>query len=132
MFGNCLENVRKLMPLVHNITNYVTVNDVLSVAYSSTGISLNDISVVWKDVDGKIKDIVDDDIHFCIQPFAHLLSIGSELSVIFLVFAIDDACECGGGKDCCCCSDGREILFRHFYNSCILNINTGTDLSLYP
>lgn len=28
MLGNCLENVRKKMPLVHNITNYVTVNDV--------------------------------------------------------------------------------------------------------
>ena len=28
MLGNCLENVRKSMPLVHNITNYVTVNDV--------------------------------------------------------------------------------------------------------
>lgn len=47
--------------------DYVTVNDVLSVAYSSTGISLNDISVVWKDVDGKIKDIVDDDIHYGLE-----------------------------------------------------------------
>lgn len=28
MLGNCLENVRKKAPLVHNITNYVTVNDV--------------------------------------------------------------------------------------------------------
>ncbi len=28
MFGSCLENVRKSAPLVHNITNYVTVNDV--------------------------------------------------------------------------------------------------------
>ena len=28
MLGNCLENVRTSMPLVHNITNYVTVNDV--------------------------------------------------------------------------------------------------------
>ena len=28
MFKNCLENVRKTVPLVHNITNYVTVNDV--------------------------------------------------------------------------------------------------------
>ena len=26
MLGNCLENVRKSAPLVHNITNYVTVN----------------------------------------------------------------------------------------------------------
>lgn len=25
MLGNCLENVRKSTPLVHNITNYVTV-----------------------------------------------------------------------------------------------------------
>lgn len=28
MLGICLDNVRKTVPLVHNITNYVTVNDV--------------------------------------------------------------------------------------------------------
>lgn len=28
MFGNYIENVRKKKPLIHNITNYVTVNDV--------------------------------------------------------------------------------------------------------
>ena len=28
MFSTCLENVRKKSPLIHNITNYVTVNDV--------------------------------------------------------------------------------------------------------
>ena len=28
MLGTCLENVRTQVPLVHNITNYVTVNDV--------------------------------------------------------------------------------------------------------
>lgn len=28
MIKECLENVRKNVPLVHNITNYVTVNDV--------------------------------------------------------------------------------------------------------
>ncbi|MBQ8639722.1 MAG: hydroxyethylthiazole kinase [Lachnospiraceae bacterium] len=28
MLGNCLENVKKNVPLVYNITNYVTVNDV--------------------------------------------------------------------------------------------------------
>lgn len=31
MLGNCLENVRKATPLVHNITNYVTVNDVANI-----------------------------------------------------------------------------------------------------
>lgn len=31
MLGTCLENVRKTVPLVHNITNYVTVNDVANV-----------------------------------------------------------------------------------------------------
>jgi hydroxyethylthiazole kinase len=31
MLGNCLDNVRKIGPLVHNITNYVTVNDVANV-----------------------------------------------------------------------------------------------------
>ena len=28
MFKECIENVRKKAPLIHNITNYVTVNDV--------------------------------------------------------------------------------------------------------
>lgn len=31
MFEICLENVRRNMPLIHNITNYVTVNDVANV-----------------------------------------------------------------------------------------------------
>lgn len=31
MLGNCIENVRKNVPLVHNITNYVTVNDVANI-----------------------------------------------------------------------------------------------------
>ena len=31
MFKKCVENVRNNVPLVHNITNYVTVNDVSNV-----------------------------------------------------------------------------------------------------
>ena len=31
MLKECLENVRKKSPLVHNITNYVTVNDVANI-----------------------------------------------------------------------------------------------------
>lgn len=37
MLGNCLENVRKKVPLVHNITNYVTVNDVANVLLACGG-----------------------------------------------------------------------------------------------
>ena len=37
MLGNCLENVRKIMPLVHNITNYVTVNDVANALLACGG-----------------------------------------------------------------------------------------------
>lgn len=37
MLGNCLENVRKVTPLVHNITNYVTVNDVANVLLACGG-----------------------------------------------------------------------------------------------
>ena len=37
MFGDCLENVRKTAPLVHNITNYVTVNDVANVLLACGG-----------------------------------------------------------------------------------------------
>ncbi len=38
MLGNCFTNVRKSSPLVHNITNYVTVNDVAN-AILATGAS---------------------------------------------------------------------------------------------
>ena len=31
MVGNCIKNVRDTVPLVHNITNYVTVNDVANI-----------------------------------------------------------------------------------------------------
>lgn len=37
MLGNCLENVRKNAPLVHSITNYVTVNDVANVLLACGG-----------------------------------------------------------------------------------------------
>ena len=37
MLGNCIENVRKNVPLVHNITNYVTVNDVANVILACGG-----------------------------------------------------------------------------------------------
>lgn len=37
MFGNCIENVRKTVPLVHNITNYVTVNDVANILLACGG-----------------------------------------------------------------------------------------------
>lgn len=35
MLGTCLQNVRERGPLVHNITNYVTVNDVANVILAS-------------------------------------------------------------------------------------------------
>ena len=37
MLGDTLENVRKNVPLVHNITNYVTVNDVANVLLAAGG-----------------------------------------------------------------------------------------------
>ena len=37
MLGICMENVRKKIPLVHNITNYVTVNDVANVLLACGG-----------------------------------------------------------------------------------------------
>ena len=37
MLGACLDNVRKNMPLVHNITNYVTVNDVANIILACGG-----------------------------------------------------------------------------------------------
>ena len=37
MFGTCLDQVRTLVPLVHNITNYVTVNDVANILLACGG-----------------------------------------------------------------------------------------------
>lgn len=37
MFGNCMDHVRENMPLVHNITNYVTVNDVANMLLACGG-----------------------------------------------------------------------------------------------
>lgn len=37
MIGTCLENVRKREPLIHNITNYVTVNDVANILLACGG-----------------------------------------------------------------------------------------------
>ena len=37
MFKKCVENVRNNVPLVHNITNYVTVNDVANVLLACGG-----------------------------------------------------------------------------------------------
>lgn len=37
MLGKCVEKVREQMPLVHNITNYVTVNDVANVLLACGG-----------------------------------------------------------------------------------------------
>ena len=37
MLGEKLENVRKLNPLVHNITNYVTVNDCANILIACGG-----------------------------------------------------------------------------------------------
>ena len=37
MLGDCIENVRQTVPLVHNITNYVTVNDVANVILACGG-----------------------------------------------------------------------------------------------
>ena len=36
MFAECFENVRSTCPLIHNITNYVTVNDCANMAVSYT------------------------------------------------------------------------------------------------
>ena len=37
MLGNCLEHVRRTVPLIHNITNYVTVNDVANILLACGG-----------------------------------------------------------------------------------------------
>lgn len=51
MFGACMENVRKSVPLVHNITNYVTVNDVANVLLACGA------SPIMSDEPGDVGDI---------------------------------------------------------------------------
>lgn len=51
MLGNCVENVRKMVPLVHNITNYVTVNDVANVLLACGG------SPIMSDEAADVEDI---------------------------------------------------------------------------
>ena len=51
MLGSCLENVRKSVPLVHNITNYVTVNDVANVLLACGG------SPIMSDEPDDVEDI---------------------------------------------------------------------------
>ena len=52
MLGNCIENVRKSVPLVHNITNYVTVNDVANVLLACGG------SPIMSDEPEDVKDYI--------------------------------------------------------------------------
>ena len=51
MIKECLENVRKNVPLVHNITNYVTVNDVANVILACGG------SPIMSDDEDDVEDI---------------------------------------------------------------------------
>lgn len=51
MFKKCLENVRQSVPLVHNITNYVTVNDVANALLACGG------SPIMSDDEGDVEDI---------------------------------------------------------------------------
>ena len=51
MLGKCIENVRKNVPLVHNITNYVTVNDVANILLACGG------SPIMSDEPDDVEDI---------------------------------------------------------------------------
>ena len=51
MLGKCIDNVRKTVPLVHNITNYVTVNDVANVLLACGG------SPIMSDEPDDVEDI---------------------------------------------------------------------------
>ena len=51
MLGKYLENVRKNVPLVHNITNYVTVNDVANILLACGG------SPIMSDDEGEVEEI---------------------------------------------------------------------------
>ena len=51
MFAECFENVRSTCPLIHNITNYVTVNDVANILLACGG------SPIMADEPDEVEDI---------------------------------------------------------------------------
>ena len=51
MLKQCFDNVREKHPLVHNITNYVTVNDVANILLACGG------SPIMADDSGEVEDI---------------------------------------------------------------------------
>ena len=51
MFKDCLEHVRETVPLIHNITNYVTVNDVANVLLACGA------SPIMADDEGEVEEI---------------------------------------------------------------------------
>lgn len=51
MFKTCLENVKNTVPLIHNITNYVTVNDVANVLLACGA------SPIMADDEGEVEEI---------------------------------------------------------------------------
>ena len=51
MVGTLFQNVRDKKPLVHNITNYVTVNDVANILLTCGG------SPIMADDSGEVEDI---------------------------------------------------------------------------
>lgn len=51
MLGNCLDEVRQKAPLIHNITNYVTVNDVANILLACGG------SPIMADDAGEVEEI---------------------------------------------------------------------------
>ena len=51
MLGKCIDNVRSSVPLVHNITNYVTVNDVANILLACGG------SPIMSDEPADVEDI---------------------------------------------------------------------------
>ena len=65
MLKECLENVRKTVPLVHNITNYVTVNDVANVLLACGGSPI--MSDEAEDVRKKIMSMFTDPNHLRVE-----------------------------------------------------------------
>ena len=51
MFSKILSNVREKCPLIHNITNYVTVNDVANILLACGG------SPIMSDDEGEVEEI---------------------------------------------------------------------------
>lgn len=113
MLGNCIENVRKSVPLVHNITNYETVNDVANVLLACGGSPImSDEPEDVKEINIYLQGLNHQHWYFeqkkrlkeCLQPERS----ANELGHVTLLDPVGARCKCICGRMTCRRTDWRK------------------------